>query len=398
MNIVIKYMNLSIKNILLACYLSTFLLIQFSLNIGFSFKPYMMMSIVLILVFLIGSNQKILILNKKRKYEYFMIIFVLFATIRNCFASDIILGFKGSVALWISLFVYFFTVYLFKNINNNTIFHIIYMSAITNVIIIAIGFILKDARIFELDRTVNRLRGYVQDPNFFALYLTLPLFIVLYYFIKNKKKMILTFAMLTMFFLSYSRAGYLSIILGVLYLIYLLKNRIPNFYKKSIVIGLLIFIVLIVFSSLSTTKPICERVLGNISARFNETASKGARETLIRIGIDVFKENPIFGVGMLNVRYYTYSVVHNSYLHNTYLEAFVEQGIVGGLIYLLFIISFLMEKCNNIYAKVLKATIICQFIMMFFLSAINSEALFLSLGLFCAINIKRNKQISMDYL
>lgn len=384
-----KFGKNNFKSGLLIIYLVSFMLVQFSLNIGFSFKPYMFISAIIILVSLASNKTKSMVIKRKMLiYEVFMITFVIYATIRNFFAGDILLGFKGSIALCFSLFVYYFTFYTFKGIKNERTFRFIYKSGIIILLIIAAGFILKDDRIFELDRSVNRLRGYIQDPNFFALYFVLPMIVFLFYSIREKKNWLITIISVFAIFLTYSRAAYLSLILGTIYLLFLLRDDIPKFYRKILISVLVIIIGLWIFSSLDITEQIWNTALQNITARFSETASRNARELLIKIGIETFKENPIFGVGMLNVRYYTYSLVHNNYLHNTYLEVFVEQGMIGGFLYLGFILSFIMTKCNNIHSKIMKAVIVCQLMMIFFLTAVNNEALFLSMGLFRAVNFK----------
>lgn len=377
------------KEFLLILYLVSFMLLQFSINIGFSFKPYMLMSLFIIII-TVGSNRavRIPIINNIAVYELFLILFIVYATVRNIFASDIVLGFKGSVALLFSLFVYYFTYMIFKNVSNEELIGIIYKSGIFSICIIVIGFLIRDNRIYELDRSVNRLRGYVQDPNFLALYLALPLFIALYYTLTKKKNIVTTIILFVMIFLTYSRAAYLSIVISLLYFLFVLRNHI-NRFKSKVIFGLvLIVLVLILLYNLPITKPTMQMATNNIFARFNETASRGARELLIDIGIDTFKEHPLFGIGMLNVRYYTRPFVSNNYLHNTYLEVFVEQGFVGGFLYLGFIISFMLRKCRIEYSKVVKSVIVSQLLMIFFLSAVNNEALFLSIGLYKAVYSK----------
>lgn len=381
------YEKINIRRNLLIGYLTSFMLVQFSLNIGFSFKPYMLVSLIIIFVSLAVSKTKnVFISTKMLTFEVLMVIFVLYAALRNSFAGDVLLGFKGSIALFFSLFVYFFTFHSFKRLDNEMIFKFIYKSGIVNLLIIFTGFIFKDNKIYELDRSVNRLRGYIQDPNFFALYFVLPMIVILSYTIKGKKNALVTLVSIYVIFLTYSRATYISLVLGIVYLLFLIRDEIPKFNRKIIVSICLIIGGLWLFSSLQVTEQIWNTISDNITARFTETASKNARELLIQIGIDTFKQNPIFGIGMLNVRYYTYSLVHNNYLHNTYLEVFVEQGMIGGFLYLAFIISFMMTKCNNIYSKILKAAVLCQLMMIFFLTALNNEALFLSMGLFRAVN------------
>jgi O-antigen ligase len=378
-----------IKYVLLVLYLASFMMVQFSLNIGFSYKPYMMFSGIIILLWFASNKAKPIIISQKRPtYEVFFIIFVLYAIARNLFADDVVLGLKGSVALCFAVFVYYFTVFTFRGIKNEKIFRLICQSGIIVLTIIVVGFILSDNRIFEVDRSISRLRGYIQDPNFFALYFFLPMMVYLSTSIRKKRGWLITIISIIIMFLTYSRSAYVSLLLGTLYLLFLLRDDISRYYRKILIIISLLVAVLWLFSSLELTQNIWNTALQNLTNRFSETASTNVREVLIRNGFETFKENPIFGVGMLNVRYYISSWINNDYLHNTYLEVFVEQGIVGGVLYLGFVIGFILTKCKNVYARVMKVVVVCQLMMLVFLSALNNEALFLSMGLFHVLNLE----------
>ena len=69
----------------------------------------------------------------------------------------------------------------------------------------------------------------------------------------------------------------------------------------------------------------------------NETRSSSdawIRLAYVRLGMQLFREHPILGIGIANANIYTSSYYgHNHYLHNNYVELLACGGIVGFLIY-----------------------------------------------------------------
>ena len=58
------------------------------------------------------------------------------------------------------------------------------------------------------------------------------------------------------------------------------------------------------------------------------------RFAYINLGIDLFKKNPLLGIGIGNANIYTQLYYHhNHYLHNNYIELLACGGIVGFVIY-----------------------------------------------------------------
>ena len=108
-------------------------------------------------------------------------------------------------------------------------------------------------------------------------------------------------------YLTASRAGLASLIIVFLPILFLMNSK----FAKVIVLTILISIV--VLSSVYTPQ------------RVDSDASTEDRYDLRYRGIQVFKQNPIFGVGFLQARY----EIGGQPPHNTYLQALVETGLTG---------------------------------------------------------------------
>ncbi|GKX31760.1 hypothetical protein SH1V18_42400 [Vallitalea longa] len=90
---------------------------------------------------------------------------------------------------------------------------------------------------------------------------------------------------------------------------------------------------------------------------FNEVSLEGSfnvRKTMIKLGLEYFKERPIFGHGIENFRYlYGWQSGHETYSHNNYIELLVDNGLVGFLLYYLFYISIIIKtNINRIKSKI----------------------------------------------
>ena len=113
----------------------------------------------------------------------------------------------------------------------------------------------------------------------------------------------------------------------------LLKKLFKNLGLIALVIVALIFL-----SKLPAFQGINERFEIMFSALLgNDTAdySTVTRIRLIEIGMDLFKKNPIFGIGINNAHFVAGAVFNREdyYLHNNYIELLADGGIVGFTIY-----------------------------------------------------------------
>jgi len=140
---------------------------------------------------------------------------------------------------------------------------------------------------------------------------------------------------------SQSRKAILIVALGVIG-IYILRNLNKKHFGFSVLKllgGILILgLVFISISRLAFMQPIMNRLteilemLAGRGTRSNNSA--WIRFAYIDLGIELFKRNPLLGIGIGNANIYTQLYYHhNHYLHNNYVELLACGGITGFLIY-----------------------------------------------------------------
>jgi len=124
--------------------------------------------------------------------------------------------------------------------------------------------------------------------------------------------------------------------------IMLLKNWNKRNMGKSllkiigVVLGLIIIFILI--SRLPIFSGMMER-LDDIVTALNGTDYRRGNSAWIRfeyvlLGIKIFMQNPILGIGLGNTNFYTQAMYgHFHYLHNNYVELLAATGIVGTVMY-----------------------------------------------------------------
>ena len=152
---------------------------------------------------------------------------------------------------------------------------------------------------------------------------------------------ILMFPAIVLLIVSQSRKAILIFALGVIG-IYILRNLNKKNFGLSILKllgGLLILgLVFIAISRLTFMQPIMNRLteilemLAGRGTRSNNSA--WIRFAYVDLGIELFKRNPLLGIGIGNANIYTQLYYHhNHYLHNNYVELLACGGITGFLIY-----------------------------------------------------------------
>ena len=101
--------------------------------------------------------------------------------------------------------------------------------------------------------------------------------------------------------------------------------------------------------------PIFSGIMKRMEGMFNivvgGTVEKSAmiRMSLAQLGLELFKQHPLLGVGIDNPRLYTYEVVGETYyLHNNYMEILSSGGIIGFIsyywIYVKLLISYIRRR------------------------------------------------------
>lgn len=167
--------------------------------------------------------------------------------------------------------------------------------------------------------------------------------IINFYLLMSKKISIwtiaLTFFAIVTVFASESRKALFSLFIGIF--LYLLLRSFRKDQRTQPFLRFLIALPIVLFAlyqalQLPMFSGMMERVEGMLNLFLGGSVEKSAmiRMSLVRLGIDLFKKNPLLGIGIDNPRLYTYGVVGESYyLHNNFVEILSSGGIIGFIVY-----------------------------------------------------------------
>lgn len=152
-----------------------------------------------------------------------------------------------------------------------------------------------------------------------------------------------------------SRKALFIFVFGVAVL-FIAKNLGNKDFFKSIFYVLISLVVIIIavyqLSKLAMFEGVNERIVGlfnGILGKGQVDHSTSVRLKMIEIGMNLFAQRPVLGVGIDNAKIYTEPVfgVANYYLHNNYVELLADGGIVGTFIYYSIYIFLLRRLWKN---------------------------------------------------
>lgn len=186
--------------------------------------------------------------------------------------------------------------------------------------------------------TILRAFAFFPDPHIFAYYCGMVLPLALYNSFQKKPSLFTVLIPVILFLailLSFSRASYIALLVtALIFLVYFFWQ-----YKKNLSIVAVLFIANILIALLIS--PITERFMTSFS---QEDGSVTERSRLWQEAVVNIQEAPLQGVGLGN---YPLLVKPSAeprepiYVHNLYLDLSVELGLVGLLLFLVFILSCL---------------------------------------------------------
>lgn len=198
-----------------------------------------------------------------------------------------------------------------------------------------------------------RASGLFPDPHNFALYAGMILFLALPLALARHKAKNFYMAVFLIgaisLLLSFARGAYVAFIAAGLFLGFLLllkSNKLTN--NKSAILPAIFTAIIILFLIVS---PVRNRFLDIFSAE--EGSNAGRIEAMTR-GIDIFKDNFLFGVGAGNVSIYYNEDVEGRNLinsHSTYLEIAIESGILGLAAYVALIFGTILQLIKQFYRQ-----------------------------------------------
>jgi O-antigen ligase len=246
----------------------------------------------------------------------------------------------------------------------------------------------------------------IQHPSYVAMYVVISIFISLEFWFSSVRKsfssviwLILSlFLLLSLLFLS-SRSGILSILI-ILPLYILFKTR--RVKKKGLIIASIVAFIIILITLYIRS----ERVQSYLSEESNASVitqlEKDERVSIWKSAIEVFKENPLLGVGIgdscdkLKKKFkslgFTKGYYDNLNAHNQYLEVLLGSGIVGFSIFISILgtMSYIAIKNRNMLYGIF---ILMMMLFFMFESILNRLAgvSFFSLFSFLLIHLNKGK-------
>lgn len=188
----------------------------------------------------------------------------------------------------------------------------------------------------------------------------------------------------------------------------LLSFSFKNIKIKNIIISItLIFIIiklLLTYGNIEQLNTLYELIERRFSGMLNMINGNGGdassmeRIYLVEEGFKIFENNPIFGIGLNNSRYFL-----GKYTHNNYLELLIGTGIIGTILfYSIYIVTF--KKIKNMPSIQIKKYF---YIMLFILLLLDTATvtyytkpiLFIVLYIYFVAEkeIEKNKLIKKEY-
>lgn len=329
-------------------------------------------------------------INKKEifRYEIYFFIFFILSTFRSLFSKYTKESITLIIGFIISILYYLYFFYFLEKRKVDCIDRIIRNSTIIFLILNYLISITSYGKI--IDRGLIRTTGVFTDPNLYCLAIIIPIG----YFISNKRNFlenIIFYSSIILLLKTFSRGGMIGLFF-LLFLVFFQKNKKKSIYLRSLLLFIL-FLILIYFFKDEILKYVD---LGKFYSRisdfniFNvENKSKigSGRLGLWLSGIELLKKNLFFGVGMNNVPELLFEMKGDyHYLHNTFLEILVENGIIGSIFYFCFLFSFILQKNYNNNAKKIKNIIYAQLIISMFLTSLLSIQIFFTFSLYKYFN------------
>lgn len=303
------------------------------------------------------------------------LFFIFSVAIASIFSLDILRSFK-QLLYTIALFLIFHIVfdqrrsigkYIYSFLFGSSVYFIVYSFFLVSFFRDNVFLVPKHGYQFVYSRFGSHL--HLGD------YLLNPTLIIYYRFLKYKFNYFivsLLLIFLSLIVLSFSRTAYVSAVFGLIGIYYLLLNKSGNekrIFKKVFTFLIVMLIILFFFSVAQQAEQI--QIVSNVHNFLEDYADLGTKDFLtrryffIKDAIYSIINFPFFGIGPGNYvyisglaapvqRFATYSS------HNIFLDVFVENGIVGGILFLL-----LLAK---IFTKANKSSILFMIIIAFLIN------------------------------
>lgn len=237
------------------------------------------------------------------------------------------------------------------------------------------------------DDHLYRLIGTFLDPGFTSIIIVFGTIAALYKYFSTKKRNLLYLILLFIVSLAftYSRAGYISFIIGTLYI---------GLAEKKIKLLLLLFTVFVL------TILVLPRTAGE-GVKLERTASTYARLLNYSQTIKIFQKSPVFGIGFNNIcqAKNTFFEIDDQQSHScsgsdsSLLLILTTTGVVGFIIFLWCISSlYNLISSKSIYGKVLLSSSLALFIHGLFVNSLFYPWIMGWMAILLAVSMKESKE------
>src|SRR5690625_4653721 len=361
--------------------------------ITFSITISMILSLIILIYYL--PKNKFSVNYPRNSAMLFLIIFLLYVTVGVLYSLNRIGGFSYVIGLIYGFVILILIFSYFYNKEYEKYMFILLIS--TSVLCIIL--IYKYLVVFKVDYIGLNLNYPTKESKnslYFFLALINPISIM-YILEKMKLKfsfLLVIFPIIIIIALFYtgSRGAWISVFVAMVVPI------IINFKQtRKFIVIIPILIVLMVSFSTTYQK---DRLMSIFSSEGTKTDmnSTKVREDLLYLGIDKLSERPLFGWGTNSFAKLAPNtgVLSGKVSHNDYLKIIVENGIIGILLLLLFIITiikyaiFTIKNSNIWYELGVGCSVISGLIYLLFINAIENYLLWIIIGLLM-VNVNRIK-------
>jgi len=286
-----------------------------------------------------------------------MIAFTVFAYLSSLWALQprYTVG-RGNTLLIITfvMFVIMLNVYKGENVRN-----LLKIAMIGGYIVCLIAILFYGYRniLLAIASSVRLTNGLI-NINDFGMCAAYSLLINMYFIVATKKIGFYTiFSIPAIAILLASESKKAILIIGIgFFLFYILRSqRKGNILKKLLKgIGTIILFALITFflmqlPALSGIKERFVLMINGFLKGVNSDSSTLARLDLVKIGLQIFSEHKLLGIGINNAQFVVEKIYHreNYYLHNNFIELLADGGIVGFTLYYSIFLYFIIQFWKN---------------------------------------------------
>lgn len=193
--------------------------------------------------------------------------------------------------------------------------------------------------VFDMLNGGTRISNELLNANSIGMCAAYAIVINIYFVMYDKLRLrdVLMLPSIIILLVSQSRKALLLVVLGVVG-IYILKNIGKRFSVNTLLKFIIGFFVLIFILYMLVQLPFLESYMARIEELLTYviegTGRKDIRFKYIELGLELFSEHPLLGIGIANANIYTKMYYGNDhYLHNNYVELLACGGIIGFLIY-----------------------------------------------------------------